>query len=686
MFKRKLFPLILAMAVASMGATLTRDNTAQIGDDVGGTSKTLKLGPLGHLIWSGSKMQVTNDGGTNKIDIGSGGGGQAGINILATRNADMETVSAGKPSDWTESAGTLTSETTNVHDGEKALSWDAAASADTLSSAAVNIDANEFGGLKGENCTLFAYYLASTISSGDYKMEAVDGSANVLASVDLVPTPSGTWQRAQITFPCPFGTTLKAEFEATTNADVILVDSVFMGRYDLFQVSQAKFVGSSYFPVTGSCNWTRTNSALGAFGTTAACPGPTIDVQKVGLWQTTDTDLPKQTINNLSAGTYLVIYEAIAAGSTGGETYSIAINDGSDTRGISSFRTDASGLNFPVTATAWFEYDTAGDRTFEIYGSGSAGTITLQNSFGNARSAFTIIKFPLSSQETIQPNTVNRWGVSVWNGVSTDSITAGTFTVHDDASFSGNVTRYGGASAPATATNLGHTISNIPAGDYEVYYSGPLLVVTDLTVCTWDIYDGSNSVAVTQIQLSGTESRGQIGVFRGFVSYGSFQSSREFTVRAKRNSGSGSCALTAFTDEKWTLAFKPIGENIPVPLLVNSIVSSYNGVSGSEWIEFGDSTWGNSCTASPCTIHHQSGAFSSVTRSGQGQYVLNANTGVFAGKMSCTCHCRGTGTSLRYGSIGGTEPTNLAYYLYVTDGATPSVQDANCNCNCKSSK
>jgi hypothetical protein len=559
--------LILAMAVASIGATLTRDNTARIGDSAGGTAKTLKLGPLGEVSWSGSKMQFSNDGGLNNTDIGGGVGGAAGINILATKNADMERVTGGKPSDWTESAGVLATEATNVHDGAAAASWDAAAASDTLVSDAVNIDANEFGGLNGENCTLIAYYLATTISEGDVKMEAVDGSSNVLNTVDLKPTQANKWTKAQITFPCPFGTTLKAEFEATTNADAVLIDSVFLGRFDLIDVSQAKHMAHAYFAETANCRWQRTNTALGDFGVDADCPAITVVSSEVSV-DATDTDLPQIVFPNLPSGKYDVSACMTLGNSGASNANGIAISDGTDTRGVQGVTVDAAVPNHrpQVCSVAHFVYTSRGARTFKAQGAATAGTLSLINDISETQLTFNVVRYPDEKSQAVKLDQALRWGAAQWAGHSSHSETSATFQPVSETDFSDNVIYLGGAVAiGGSEDDLAFQINNVPAGEYEVIFSGTMRTEGVSTDCRWQIYDGTNALSAIVHETTAAEARLVGAGLHGVVKYTTFQASKTFTVRSRRVSGSGNCRSIALaaSDGPWSLIFKPIGVDVP---------------------------------------------------------------------------------------------------------------------------
>lgn len=84
----------------------------------------------------------------------------------------------------------------------------------------------------------------------------------------------------------------------------VYIDDAFVGAVDLKQdVDQSRIAGESYFAGTANCTPTTTaTGTLAGFGADTDCPGPTIVQSSMGDWQTTDSNLLRQTINNLQLG------------------------------------------------------------------------------------------------------------------------------------------------------------------------------------------------------------------------------------------------------------------------------------------------------------------------------------------------------------------------------------------------
>ena len=165
----------------------------------------------------------------------------------------------------------------------------------------------------------------------------------------------------------------------TSGSGTTYVDDAFVGAVDLqASVDQSRVAGEAYFAGTSSCTWSRTSTTVGAFTATAACPGPTIVTSTMGQWQTTDSDLPRVTINNLPAGTYKAKFY-LNMSTSGGNVSGIAINDGTTTcEAVQSNNSNSTDVGQVVECT--FSYNTAGNRTYEVYGASSVGSLAITNS------------------------------------------------------------------------------------------------------------------------------------------------------------------------------------------------------------------------------------------------------------------------------------------------------------------
>lgn len=151
-------------------------------------------------------------------------------------------------------------------------------------------------------------------------------------------------------------------------------------------------VCSAYIPNTASCTPNRANATLGAPGTDAQCPGPTVEATGAGpgACQTTDSDLPAFTVNNLTAGVYRVHLSATITSDDATTVVSSAINDGTTTANM----VQADDFENVHSHTAYFTYTHAGlaNKTFTLYTAAATGTASVKIVATNTRINFSIEK------------------------------------------------------------------------------------------------------------------------------------------------------------------------------------------------------------------------------------------------------------------------------------------------------
>lgn len=602
---------------------------------------------------SSSKLQFTHDG-TNFKDIGSGAGGGGGINLLTDDNFDFE---AGT-TNWTVSGGTLTSETGSPLFGAASGSFDASASSQNLDSTTKTIPV----GLLGTNCLAQVAFRYPSGSSGDYKLQALDGSSNVLAELSIPLTVGSGAENAYVVFSCPTSGSLKLRITSTANGSALLIDNAHLGSNTrAVQIAQAAFAGSSYFATTTNCFWSRTNTALGAFSTDPDCPGPTIDTQKIGTWSTTDSDLPRQTIN-LPPGLYRVTVNFNARVTSAGADVSLALSDGTDTRGRVTYIDSGGAVHFPVSMSAWFEYSSAGSRTFELFGASSAGDVQINLEANNRRVSFHIERYPLMAEQSISFDKAD-WLVDVNVGGANPSIgtaAASTYTEITDAGLDmvvNSAKGSAGAEIPCSATNastgltcsagnesLGVAFTPPWAGLYQVCadFIHRANGINDITV--FQLVETPNN-AQTILQEGGGRTGGNTS--SGDSSFGRqlcgtfyFSSTSKRTVRLMYEQ-----AVTAGTSNTILADRSASSGQRDIKFVVKPVNYTKQGVTFSNMVSSPSDTVekiarvrvASSCTGSPCTITSQSGAWvSSITRAGVGDYALNMAASTFSATPTCT--------------------------------------------------
>jgi hypothetical protein len=304
---------------------------------------------------------------------------------------------------WTSSAGTDSADTTNFHDDAQALSI----SLSSVNGAVISQDVtpSPYPQLSGTNME-FSVWVKT--ASTTIQVCARQAGATVGSCANVPGT--NTWQPITINYP---GTNsgswgIGIQTSSSTSGTVKL-DNAYVGpATNVSNISQAQFIGSAYFATTASCTWSRTNTALGAFSTTAACPGPTVESNPgPGVIQTTDTDLPKVTVNNLPPGNYMVVVHSTVYESTSGANGAIAISDGTT---IAAARAAIAGITTSIASgnlTAFFTYTTTGNRTFEIYGRGDSGSTSIDNAAGADQTSFAIYRFPSAGEIAVRSDNSN---------------------------------------------------------------------------------------------------------------------------------------------------------------------------------------------------------------------------------------------------------------------------------------
>jgi hypothetical protein len=542
---------------------------------------------------------------------------------------------------WTASGGTFTINTTaaNIGSGNAAASWDSNGAAQNFTSTAVAIPA----GLYGRNGVAACLFKCAS-GTCTHTLNAFDGS-NILASQTIVS--SSTYNRTAVNFIFPSSGNIQLRvLSVASDEPQLFIDGCYVGEADnISQVSQAQFVASAYYPPTGSCSVTRASATLGAFGTAASCPGPTIEATGAGAWtvSTTDVDTPtKLTINNLPPGNYIVTVQTGDINlATSGQNTSWQITDGTTpsvamtvemntTTGISPF------------LTGYFSYTTSGNRTFEVFGASAANTLTWDNTNTNKNTRWIIYRWPLNSETTYRPDMIS----GIWSGY------------HDNnCSWARSSATLGDPTADTTCTFTETT--NVNFGSVTSYLSGsdklPGIVFTPVRtglyyVCANFQWAGGDPAGTNaSLELSDTvptvlafqepnilvASRSNAQTLCGYYNATTLAAK---TIRVRTAVASGTITVAATTGAghsiDWSIG--QVTQNIPSPVFVGSVLSNSTGA---ERIE--RALIANGGAAS---ISTQSGTWlSSVTRNSAGNVTINITAGMFSATPTCMCTPRDTG-------------------------------------------
>jgi len=375
----------------------SNSNNFELGDNIAGDKSLIfrRGGSSPEIKWNDTlgRFESSADGTLYKAFGSGSGSGSDGVNLIG--NSGFED---GISLDWLFTGGTFTQQTySNTTENNTKFSRFVA----STSGQFFRTTARVIPTFLGVGCMADIQYLTS--NNAAFKVMALDGSANILAE-QILPSNTVIQRSTTLTFPCPAAAaTVELRVQSLAAGTIDSDNGYIGGNKNLVSISQARIAGESFFAGTASCNWARTSTTIGAFATLAACPGPTIVDGSIGVWQTTDSDLPRQTINNLPAGKYKAkfIFSSFAGGLN--VLGAFAINDGTTTceavAGNSATATTASTLVECV-----FSYASSGNRVFELFTASASGASTVSNSAASAPRAstkFILEYFPDDSQTAI---------------------------------------------------------------------------------------------------------------------------------------------------------------------------------------------------------------------------------------------------------------------------------------------
>lgn len=319
------------------------------------------------------------------------------VNLLGSYNPGFENGLAR----WTYTGSSTLTLDTNVKYGAASAIWDASATDEYLKTFAVSLN----DGQKGNSCMWGLYYKWPSGTAGDVKIQVYDGSTNLLAEKDI--TVTDTWIYDYVAFNCPnAATTIQGWLTSTADAAAVTLDQAWLGdQNNLVDVSQVEVVANAYYAPTANCSaWNVASTSLSDFATDADCPAITVISSSYAV-DTTDNNLPDIDFDSLPPGIYSVY--ATATLTTGGanRTIRLAISDGTDDMGITSYESALNDIDDSVNVSGIFTYTSAGARNFKLRGSISAGTLSLINDATNYRLNFTVYRYPLASEKAVSLDT-----------------------------------------------------------------------------------------------------------------------------------------------------------------------------------------------------------------------------------------------------------------------------------------
>lgn len=618
--------------------------------------------PAGSLYLSTLTGNVykKNDSGssTNWTKIATGT--LSGLNLI--ENPDFEV----NASDWTASGSSTFVRTTTAAEvlfGSASGKWDASAASEFLTSDAVTIP----NGLYGQNCELELFYLNG---DGNIKAQVYDG-ANVLTEVTL--SAQTTSRKVELSFICPSSGSLSARLASTANAAAIEIDSVRLALNDnVGTVAQAQVVARAYTAQTASCTWQRSNTAVGAFSTVAACPGTTTEFESSGVVvSTADSDLPQVTLSNLGPGRYKVTASVLAGSDTAGAYGTLAIFDGTTTTGHTGERAPASSRNVNYHVSAIFEYSTVQtSKTFALHGSSSSGNMVIDLAAGNGRLNWTIEKFPLDTQILVKPENAIQYASARITGVDFHT-TSATFTEDTTAGATFTQVANQGITLTQRTNSPGVNFTPTELGHYMVCARATLGGDTANSRIEAALFKDASSTEMLRLMARVT---GETGFFDssncvGFQVTTIAEVSLFFKVQVSAGTG-GISASGAGGGAEFSV-FKI--NSMPSVVIADQVVTA----GGNDQFNLVSVRVDTRCTSSPCTIAHQHGDWiTSITRTALGSYDVNIKAGVFSNDPICTINAIANGVDQAFVDQGdhyGAHTSTLVRFQTVDSAAAASI-------------
>lgn len=586
--------------------------------------------------------------------------------VSLLENGGFESGKAG----WTNSGGTFAIVTSGSN-----LLWDKASATFDASSSGQYIQSKLYTvpvGLYGGNCAASIDYLGGDTN---LKLVALDGSANVLATRTF--ESAATEKRSfGISFPCPSSGTFRIRLESLANAAIVAVDKAKLGEFDTVQIGTPKLYGTLRSEAVTNCEWQITvgNVALANFPADTDCNNPTV----TGEVTAPGTKVPGLVVQG--PGDFLITMQGkLRHNSAADGTYTIRLSNGTQHSNVAEgVLIDTSGFSAATTGGTYTFSITlpTGSHTLQLQGSTFNATLSLNNTTGADQTGlnFVVYKYPSQQEVGFRADTVawlvdsNIVGAAPSLGTSAQTAYVGiTDSGLAAVQNSGSI----GVQIPCSSTNPSTGLT-CAAGDESVgvVFNAPTAGAVEACVAFAYYSNSGNASPQTTFQIVETPNNAQTilqegkdrtqagvtsqeGIFP-FKTCGIFQftSAGQKTLRLMYEMPAKTNAPLVFADADanqgqrdihWTV--KPLNQQVPAPLLVNTIVSPYAGITKVIATEFGDASNGSACTGSPCTKRNDSGGgFGTITRSGAGTYVVNfAET--FAAVPVCTCNAYSTGAA-----------------------------------------
>lgn len=666
---------------------------------------------------SGQQLEFSNDG-SNYTGIGSGSGSGSGLNLITT-NPDFEN---GIALGWSTSgsgAFLAVSSGPNLIFGKGSATFQAFTGAALAQSSLYSIPV----GLQGKPCSVAIYYKGG---DGNMLLQAVDGSATVLASAPILASTS----TALLSVPmlCPATGQVRLRLLSTAAAALVAFDRTYLGEQNnLSQISQASFFGSMVKKSTDA----NCQVDYGTVNATyvSAVGNPCVFTAQGQITPTAAPDLGWTA--QVPPGTYLFTMAFSLNFSAGGGNPSCRIVDdlGNQVSGTYQQANSPGNLIAYQGTIQPITYTSSGLRTYSVQ-CRDAGVSNHLQIYGvqDFEPSFTMWRFPTQSQTVYSPVTVD-WtyhlGYNNGGAIFTDDVaSASNWVPMMDITDALTVQPLNGSgsaliSCSGTTLNTGSgcgsdhpdfgAIINVPkpgqvsveaevthcwAGSGSLNYIYKIAEVTNGTqttlqetpasLATGNLNAGLNTQVCTPITIRGIMNFQSVGLHTVKVIVNGSQAITHASSYWQFNATSPVTALPGSFGWAGSLTIKPLNQQVPAPILMNQVASDSNGVEKIARVLFGGtgtSTSMTGCGADPCVIYNQSGSVSAVNRTATGSYVIHFAPGTFSDVPTCSCTADTGGNGVCNIDVGP-GPTALAVPVRTTGSNTGAVIDGNASVIC----
>lgn len=573
---------------------------------------------------------------------------------------------------WTASAGTFVHTTTSsqVSSGAGALSWDAGAASQTLTSDAVAIPAGFYGNVGIATC------MFKGASAFTHKLQVYDGT-NVVAE-DSITSSTDKFQRTSVYFSFPSSGNIQLRIEAQADEPALYIDDCYLGLAEgagMSEVSQAEFYGAAIWPGTTNCIWTSTsNQSFANYAADADCTTPAGSNLK-GKATAPATKVPGLTFPTIEPGVYMIEATGTFLNTTAAQRCGWRFSDGTNNTTAQGSGTNLSGDIYVPNISGILIYNTAQTNvTIQIQGTGLDALTTCNVQAGTSLRdlQISVYKFPLNSQTAFNFDSVN-WKVDANIGganpaLSINSVTTYTeitdagLTLTDNASSKGTASgSWIGCSSTNTATGTTCSVGNEGIAVYT-----PAIPKAGVYMACFDFTHFMNSSAganITYFQIVETADGSQTILQEGGTRVGSGNTSiatysphkvcgtfkfdsvgrKMLRLMYEQFETTTITASSIVADESATQGQRdihftmwPLDLQYPAPVINNSVTTTNNDIARIISASFGTTNAGTVCSANPCTLFGEVGGAITLDRDGAGDYSINIASGTFSSAPACS--------------------------------------------------